>query len=57
MRFCEPEVSVTPHLSDSKANIAQVACQLGRSIKLLDVSFLGSPIVSPDLSEGGDLPG
>jgi len=54
VRFCEPEASVTPDLSDSKANLPQVARQLGRFIKLLDVSFLGSPIVSSNLSEGGD---
>jgi hypothetical protein len=38
---------------DTKANLAQVARQVGRSVKLLDVSFLRSPIVLSDLSESG----
>jgi len=57
VRFCEAQVSVTSDLSHSKANLAQVPRQLGPSIKLLDVSFLGPSIGSSDLSEGGDLAG
>jgi hypothetical protein len=55
VRFWKSEVSVASGGSDAKADLAQIQRQLGRSIKLLDVSFLGSPIVSSDLSEGGDL--
>ena len=53
VRFCEAEVSITPDRMDTKANLAQVARQVGRSVKLLDVSFLRSPIVLSDLSESG----
>jgi hypothetical protein len=51
-RFWKPEISVTSDGSHSKANLAQVARQLGRSIKPLDVCFLAPPIKLSDFSEG-----
>jgi hypothetical protein len=53
--FRKAEVSVTPEGSDTKADLSQITRQPGRSVKLLDVGFLGSPVVSTELSESGVL--
>jgi hypothetical protein len=55
VRFWKSEVSVTSDGSHSKANLAQVARQLGRSIKPLDVCFLASPIMSSDVASNDKL--
>ena len=51
----KPEDSVASDGSDSKANPAEVACQLSPFVKLLHVSLFGSPVLPPDLTEGRDL--
>jgi hypothetical protein len=55
VRLWKSVISVTPDSSNTKADLAQVACQLGRSIELLDVAFLGPPVLSSGFSESGDL--
>src|ERR1051326_975085 len=45
MSLCESEISVAPDESDSKAYLAQVTREVGRSVELLDVSFMRSPIM------------
>jgi hypothetical protein len=50
----KPEIPVAPDGSDSKANLAQVACHLRPTIKLLHVRLFGSPVMPAYLSEGRD---
>jgi hypothetical protein len=54
MRLWKREFSVGSDRSDSKAYLAQVACQFRASIKLLHVGLFGSPVMRAHLSEGHD---